>query len=132
MGRSDNYRAKKVQTVAFNLQKFQSDMKVRNTQQTLADSAKNQRKSLYQESADRRKRAAAPEARTSVYTVAPQIDPNMLNRQGYRGSVRQMGVGSSLNRDERFKKLNQKLTQLSQKKKATKKGGVSIEGRGLV
>ena len=33
--------------------------------------------------------------------------------------------------DERFKKINQKLTSMSVKRKTTKKGGPSIEGRDL-
>ncbi|KAG7922770.1 hypothetical protein KL905_001991 [Ogataea polymorpha] len=122
MGRSDNYRAKKVQTVTVDVDRLQSMSPTPKPQQPV-------RKSLYQESADRRKRAAAPEARTSVYTVAPQVNLNSIGQQ--KNSAAAMGVGSSLSRDERFKKLNQRLTMLSQKKKSTKKGGVSIEGRGL-
>ncbi|KAH3666232.1 hypothetical protein OGAPHI_004421 [Ogataea philodendri] len=120
MGRSDNYRAKKVQTAVIDADRLVNSPGIK---------TKPIRKSLYQESADRRKRAAAPEARTSVYTVAPQVNLNSMSQQ--KSSIAAMGVGSSLSRDERFKKLNQRLTQMSQKKKSTKKGGVSIEGRGL-
>lgn len=126
MGRSDNYRAREVPTANFDIEKFKAKTKL---QTGGADTAQSGRKSLYQESADRRKRAAAPEARTSVYTIAPQTSINALHAQ--RASGLSTGIGQSLNRDERFKALNKKLTKLSQKKKAGKKDGVSIEGRGL-
>ena len=126
MGRSDNYRAREIPTANFDIEKFKAKTKL---QTGGTDSAQNSRKSLYQESADRRKRAAAPEARTSVYTIAPQTSINALHAQ--RASGLSTGIGQSLSRDERFKALNKKLTKLSQKKKAGKKDGVSIEGRGL-
>lgn len=126
MGRSDNYRAREIPTANFDIEKFKAKTKL---QTDSGDNGQNGRKSLYQESADRRKRAAAPEARTSVYTIAPQTNINALHAQ--RASVLSMGIGASLNRDERFKAINKKLTKLSQKKKAVKKDGVSIEGRGL-
>ena len=127
MGRSDNYRARDVPTATFDIEKFNKRTKL----QSSIDNSdkKNVRKSLYQESADRRKRAAAPEARTSVYTIAPQS--NLQALQSQHNSVLSMGIGSSINRDERFKAINRKLTKLSQKKKNVKKDGVSIEGRGL-
>lgn len=125
MGRSDNYRARDIPTANFDIIQFQQRTKL----QQKADDSKNTRKSLYQESADRRKRAAAPEARTTVYTIAPQS--NLTAIQASNHSVLNMGAASSLHRDERFKGLNRKLTKLSQKKKGTKKDGVSIEGRGL-
>lgn len=126
MGRSDNYRAREVPTANFDIEKFRAKTKLQS-----ADDERNKttRKSLYQESADRRKRAAAPEVRTSVYTIAPQTNVAALHSR--KASVLSMGIGASLNRDERFKTINKKLTKLSQKKKAVKKGGVSIEGRGL-
>lgn len=125
MGRSDNYRAREIPTANFDFEKFNKKTKL---QPTLKKSENTiVRKSLYQESADRRKRAAAPEARSSVYTIAPQSNLSAL--QNARNSV--ITVGGSSNRDERFKAINRKLTKLSQKKKNTKKDGVSIEGRGL-
>ncbi|KAG0681844.1 Transcription factor iws1 [Pichia californica] len=125
MGRSDNYRAREIPTADFDIEKFKAKTKLIQSNEI----NKPSKKSLYQESADRRKRAAAPEARSSVYTIAPQSNINKLQSQ--RASINSMGIGSSLNRDERFKAINRKLTKLSQKKKAVKKDGVSIEGRGL-
>lgn len=126
MGRSDNYRAREIPTANFDIENYKKKTKL----QTSNEVVKNKRKSLYQESADRRKRAAAPEARTSVYTIAPQTSINSIHAQN-NGGVLSMGIGSSLNRDERFRNINKKLTSLSQKKKNVKKHGVSIEGRDL-
>jgi transcription factor SPN1 len=125
MGRSDNYRAREIPTANFDFEKFNKKTKLQSTLKKSENTIV--RKSLYQESADRRKRAAAPEARSSVYTIAPQSNLSAL--QNARNSV--ITVGGSSNRDERFKAINRKLTKLSQKKKNTKKDGVSIEGRGL-
>ncbi|VEU23167.1 DEKNAAC104215 [Brettanomyces naardenensis] len=126
MGRSDNYRAKLVPTASFNPESYKADQRIHSG----SVQKKAGRKTLYQESADRRKRAAAPEERTSVYSIAPQVNSEAFGR---KSSVAAMGIGSSLSRDERFKRLNQKLTHLSQKKggRSSKKGGVSIEGKGV-
>lgn len=126
MGSSDTYRAKNIRRASFNPEKFRAQQRL-HSGETAPE--KTKRKTLYQESADRRKRAAAPEANTAVYTIAPQVNQGDLQRQS---SYAAMGIGSSLSRDERFKKLNQKLTVLSHKKGVkAKKGGVSIEGRGV-
>ncbi|ODV82907.1 hypothetical protein CANARDRAFT_178129 [[Candida] arabinofermentans NRRL YB-2248] len=131
MGRSDNYRAKRVQTAQFDFEKFQTDIKLKQNNLNGNDDKVN-RRSLYQESADRRKRAAAPEARTSVYSIAPQVNAASISgSRSNKSGVAALGIGASLSRDERFKKLNQRLNQLSMKKKNVKKGGVSIEGKGL-
>lgn len=116
MGRSDNYRSKKVPTFQFDHERFKTKTKLQ-TDRVM----KPTKKSLYQEAADRRKRTAAPEARTSVYTMAPKVDSNLLQSQ----------VATMSQKSETFKKIAQKLTVLSQKKKSTKKTGPSIEGRGL-
>ncbi|QPG74174.1 hypothetical protein FOA43_001498 [Brettanomyces nanus] len=127
MGRSDNYRAKTVPSASFNPEKFRAEQRLHSGADTVK---KLQKKSLYQESADRRKRAAAPEARASVYTIAPQVSSEAFHGH-HKSNVAAMGIGSSLSRDERFKRLNQKLTHMSQKKGNSKKGGVSIEGKGV-
>ena len=127
MGRSDNYRARRVPTASFNLEKLKAEQRLHSGAET---QKKAVRKTLYQESADRRKRAAAPEVTSKVYSIAPQVNVDAMRRSG-RSSVAAMGIGSSLSRDERFKKLNQRLTHLSQKKSSKKKGGVSIEGKGV-
>lgn len=116
MGRSDNYRSKKVPTFQFDHESFKTKTKLQNEKVV-----KPSKRSLYQEAADRRKRTAAPEARTSVYTMAPKVDSNLLQSQ----------VATMSQKSETFKKIAQKLTVLSQKKKSTKKSGPSIEGRGL-
>lgn len=111
MGRSDNYRAREIKVAKFDPENFNKRVKLDSNA-----NEENGKKSLYQESADRRKRAAAPAPRTAAYTVAPQsiIRADMQNS----------------GRDERFKNISRKLTKLGQKKKV-KKDGVSIEGRGL-
>lgn len=126
MGRSDSYRARRVPKASFNPEKFIAQQRL----QTTHASDKHQRKTLYQESADRRKRAAAPEQATKVYTIAPKMNAEAFHRSK-RSNIAAMGIGSSLSKDERFKKLSQKLTQMSQKHGGAKKGGVSIEGKGV-
>lgn len=79
-------------------------------------------KTLYEQNAARRKRAAIPSARTAAYKIAPRVDPSLIRRQ----QTRNLGTN-----DERFKRLNLTLTSMSVKKKTTKKGGPSIEGRNL-
>lgn len=111
MGRSDNYRAREIKSATFDPENFNKRVKLNNS--SVEETGK---KSLYQESADRRKRAAAPAPRTAAYTVAPQ--------SVIRADMQNSG------RDERFKNISRKLTKLGQKKKV-KKDGVSIEGRGL-
>ena len=57
------------------------------------------------------KRAAIPSTRTTAYKIAPLVDKSLLMRQQARHA----------GNDERFKKINQKLTSMSVKRKTTKK-----------
>lgn len=115
LNKSDSYKDRTIQFNEYNKHKFSNQL----------PSAKRfkakEPKTLYEESAERRKRAAIPSARTTAYKIAPKVDASLLHRQMARG-----GAGN----DERFKRINQKLT--SYKKKAgSKKSGPSIEGRNL-
>ncbi|OBA24067.1 hypothetical protein METBIDRAFT_116957 [Metschnikowia bicuspidata var. bicuspidata NRRL YB-4993] len=73
-------------------------------------------KSLYEQQAERRNRAAIPSARTTAYKIAPRVDPSLLMRL-------QRGSG------EMFTRINRKMT--NSKKKVVKKSGPSIEGKNL-
>lgn len=113
LNKSDSYKDRTIQFHEYNKNKFTNQL----------SSAKRQKvkeaKTLYEESAERRNRAAIPSARTTAYKIAPKVDASLLRRQQGRGT------------DERFKKINQKMTLMGFKKKNTKKGGPSIEGRNL-
>ena len=72
---------------------------------------KREAKTLYEENAERRKRAAIPSTRTTAYKIAPQVDKSLLMRQQSRHA----------SNDERFKRINLKLTSMSVKRKAAKR-----------
>lgn len=113
LNKSDSYKDRTIQFHEYNKNKFTNQLSSARRQKP------KEAKTLYEESAERRNRAAIPSARTTAYKIAPKVDASLLRRQNARGT------------DERFKKINQKLTLMSFKKKATKKGGPSIEGRNL-
>lgn len=116
LNKSDSYKDRTIQFNEYNKNRFTNQ---------LSSSRRNkpkESKSLYEESAERRKRAAIPSARTTAYKIAPRVDPSLLRRQQ---------MGPSGGNDERFKRINQKLTLMNFKKKTTKKNGPSIEGRNL-
>lgn len=117
LNKSDSYKDRTIQFHEYNKTKFSNQL----------SSARRHRpkesKTLYEESAERRKRAAIPSARTTAYKIAPKVDTDSLRRQMYRNNN-----GAN---DERFRRLNQKLTLMNIKKKANKKNGPSIEGRNL-
>lgn len=73
-------------------------------------------KSLYEQQAERRNRAAIPSARTTAYKIAPKVDASLLMRQ-QRGN------------SEMFTRINRKMT--NSRKKVVKKSGPSIEGKNL-
>ncbi|KAI5961522.1 IWS1 [Candida margitis] len=109
LNKSDSYKDRSIQFGEYNKARYSNKLSSGNKQTAP--------KTLYEQNAERRKRAAIPTARTAAYKIAPRVDPNLLAR----------GRGS----DERFKKLNQKLTSMGTRRKVTKKGGPSIEGRDL-
>ncbi|KAI5957059.1 IWS1 [Candida theae] len=111
LNKSDSYKDRSIQFSEYNRTKYSNKLSSGNKQTAP--------KTLYEQNAERRKRAAIPTARTAAYKIAPKVNPNLLQRQAGRGY------------DERFRKLNQKLTTMGTKRKATKKGGPSIEGRDL-
>lgn len=113
LNKSDSYKDRTVQFHEYNRNKF--------TNKLSRGVKKREAKTLYEENAERRKRAAIPSTRTTAYKIAPQVDKSLLMRQQSRHA----------SNDERFKRINLKLTSMSVKRKAAKKGGPSIEGRDL-
>lgn len=111
LNKSDSYKDRTIQFHEYERSKFANKLPSSRLRT-------KEPKTLYEQSAERRKRAAIPSARTSAYKIAPKVDPNMIRRQR---------AGT----DERFKRLNQKLTLMNIKRKSSKKGGPSIEGRNL-
>lgn len=116
LNKSDSYKDRTIQFNEYNKNKFTNQLS------SARRNKPKESKTLYEESAERRKRAAIPTARTTAYKIAPRVDPSLLRRQQ---------LGSNGNNDERFKRINQKLTLMSFKKKSSKKSGPSIEGRNL-
>ncbi|KAI3404351.1 IWS1 [Candida oxycetoniae] len=113
LNKSDSYRDRTIQFGEYNKTRFANQLS--------RPSKKKESKTLYEQNAERRKRAAIPTARTAAYKIAPRVDKSLLMRQAGRGA----------GYNEGFKKLNQKLSTMSTKRKAVKKGGPSIEGRDL-
>lgn len=116
LNKSDSYKDRTIQFHEYNKQKFTNQLS------SARRFKPKEAKTLYEESAERRNRAAIPSARTTAYKIAPKVDPSLLRRQQLRNN------GGN---DERFKRLNQKLTLMKSQKKTTKKAGPSIEGRNL-
>lgn len=114
LNKSDSYKDRHIQFHEYNKSKFTNQLSSRRVKS-------KESKTLYEESAERRKRAAIPTARTTAYKIAPKVDPSLLRRHQMR---------SNMTNDERFKRLNQKLTLMNTKRN-TKKSGPSIEGRNL-
>ncbi|ODV70347.1 hypothetical protein HYPBUDRAFT_118720 [Hyphopichia burtonii NRRL Y-1933] len=113
LNKSDSYKDRTIQFHDYNKNRFTNQLS--STKRTKP----KETKTLYEESAERRNRAAIPSARTTAYKIAPKVDPSLLKRYQGKGQ------------DERFRRINQKMTLMNFKKKATKKGGPSIEGRNL-
>lgn len=113
LNKSDSYKDRTIKFHDYNKHKFANK---------LASSRKkvNESKSLYEQNAERKKRAAIPSARTTAYKVAPRVDASLLKRNYGRPQD-----------DERFKRINSRISTMSQKKKTVKKSGPSIEGRNL-
>lgn len=111
LNKSDSYKDRSIQFQEYNKSRFTNKLSSSRPQ------VKKEAKTLYEESAERRNRAAIPAARTTAYKIAPKVNPDLLRRRF-----------NNTGNDERFKKINQKLNF---KKKATRKSGPSIEGRNL-
>ena len=116
LNKSDSYKDRTIQFNEYNKNRFTNQLS------SARRNKPKEAKSLYEESAERRKRAAIPAARTTAYKIAPKVDPSLLRRHQ---------LNSNGNNDERFKRINQKLTLMNFKKKSSKKSGPSIEGRNL-
>ncbi|CUM64663.1 uncharacterized protein PRCAT00002272001 [Priceomyces carsonii] len=114
LNKSDSYKDRTIQFHEYNKRRFTNKLSSARRHKP------KEAKTLYEESAERRNRAAIPSARTTAYKIAPKVDPSILRRQ--------QNMGGS---DERFKRLNQKLSSMNIKKKSSKKSGPSIEGRNL-
>lgn len=109
IGASDNYRDKRVLKMEFDVEKHRK--------KALLDNAKTKKKikraavddekykSAYEQAAARRNRAAAPAQTTTDYKYAP-----VSNVETVSSNMANIGVGSSLNRSELYKRLNSRLT----------------------
>lgn len=114
MGRSDNYRDKIVSSRTYNVKDDSAYQ--RRAPSAMASQANVQPGDLAEASALRRNRAHIPSASTSNYNVAPKsfVQNTQLSSQ------------QRASNDENYKRMKMKLMS---KKAATRKSGVSIEGR---
>ncbi|CAK9435822.1 uncharacterized protein LODBEIA_P04910 [Lodderomyces beijingensis] len=113
LNRSDSYKDRSIQFGMYD--------KTAHSNKMSKPTKKKETKTLYEQNAERRKRAAIPTARTAAYKIAPKVDKSLLMRQ----------AGRAPGYDERFRSINSKITAMTNKKKAASKGGVSIEGRDM-
>lgn len=111
LNKSDSYKDRTIKFHDYHKARFSNQL------QSLRKNKTKEAKSLYEQQAERRNRAAIPSARTTAYKIAPKVDPSLLMRQ-QRG-----GAG------EMFTRINRKMT--NSKKKSVKKAGPSIEGKNL-
>ncbi|CAI4036987.1 hypothetical protein SMKI_16G2850 [Saccharomyces mikatae IFO 1815] len=115
IGASDNYRDKRIMQLEFDSEKLRK--------KSVMDSAKNRKKkksksgedpasrgssvqTLYEQAAARRNRAAAPAQTTTDYKYAP-----VSNLSAAPTSARAVGVGSTLNNSEMYKRLTSRLNK---------------------
>lgn len=115
LNKSDSYKDRTIQFNDYHKSKYTNQLA------STRSNRPKEAKTLYEENAARRKRAAIPSARTAAYKIAPKVDPSLLRR------AQQQNNGAY---DERFRKINSRLVSMKSKK-STKKGGPSIEGRNL-
>lgn len=113
LNKSDSYKDRTIRFHDYNKNKYANQLLSQRKRNKPKES-----KTLYEESAERRNRAAIPAARTTAYKIAPKVNIDMIAKQRTSGT------------DDRFKRINQKMTMLKIKKSA-KKSGPSIEGRNL-
>ncbi|CAI1781688.1 hypothetical protein SEUBUCD646_0P03960 [Saccharomyces eubayanus] len=115
IGASDNYRDKRIMQLEFDSEKLRK--------KSVMDSAKNRKKkksksgedstsrgssvqTLYEQAAARRNRAAAPAQTTTDYKYAPVSNINTVPT-----NARAVGVGSTLNNSEMYKRLSSRLNK---------------------
>lgn len=122
---SDNYQDKFVEQAEFDVSKLLA-MKRNKKKQT----EQPVEKTFYEEVAERRKRAAAPAARTTAYRVAPKVNLAGRASESAGSRLQAAGIGSGLAKDDQYKRLSRKMLN-NGKKVSAKKTGVSIEGRDL-
>lgn len=109
LNKSDSYKDRTIRFHDYNKSRFTNKL------QSLRKKTK-EAKTLYEQQAERRNRAAIPSARTTAYKIAPKVDPSLLMRQ-LRGQ------------SEMFNRINRKMT--NSRKKVVKKAGPSVEGKNL-
>ena len=120
IGASDNYRDKRITQLSFDYDKLRKkstlDSAINGRKKKKGNSAGAQvrestTQSLYEQAAARRGRAAAPAQTTTDYKFAPvsNVIPISTN-------ARTTGVGSTLNNNEMYKKLNASLNKTKNKR----------------
>lgn len=109
LNKSDSYKDRTIKFNDYNKSKYTNQLSSLKKNKTVEP------KSLYEQQAERRNRAAIPSARTTAYKIAPKVDPSLLMRQQRGG--------------EMFNRINRKMT--NSRKKVVKKTGPSIEGKHL-
>lgn len=116
IGRSDNYRDKRVATVDFNPDALST------ATATAGLGRRGEPLSSYEESAARRGRAAMPSSAGVSYRVAPS------STMSYSSEAAQAGVPGA-SKDSQLRRMKAKLSTAG--RSGRKKAQVSVEGRGL-
>ncbi|CAG58532.1 uncharacterized protein GVI51_D04763 [Nakaseomyces glabratus] len=114
IGASDNYRDKRIMQLEFDSEKLKrksaldSAKRKKNKVSKPSSSASkgSSAQTLYEQAAARRNRAAAPAQTTTDYKYAP-----VSNITSVPTNARTVGVGSSLNNNELYKKLSSRLAK---------------------
>ncbi|RKP30865.1 hypothetical protein METBISCDRAFT_15255 [Metschnikowia bicuspidata] len=109
LNKSDSYKDRTIKFNDYNKAKYTNQLS------SMKKNKVAEPKTLYEQQAERRNRAAIPSARTTAYKIAPKVDPSLLMRQQRGG--------------EMFNRITRKMT--NSRKKVVKKSGPSIEGKNL-
>ncbi|AAS50472.1 AAR107Wp [Eremothecium gossypii ATCC 10895] len=114
IGASDNYRDKRVLKMDFDVEKHRKkaaldSAKSKKRRKAAVDEEKH--KSLYELAAAKRNRAAAPAQTTTDYKYAP-----VSNISNVQTGIRTAGVGSTLNNNDLYKRLNSRLAKSKRSK----------------
>ena len=109
LNKSDSYKDRTIKFNDYNKAKYTNQLS------SMKKNKVAEPKTLYEQQAERRNRAAIPSARTTAYKIAPKVDPSLLMRQQRGG--------------EMFNRITRKM--INSRKKVVKKSGPSIEGKNL-
>ncbi|KAH3898873.1 related to Transcription factor IWS1 [Saccharomycodes ludwigii] len=119
IGASDNYRDKRILKMDFDMEKFKRKSATTLKQKLNKPNGNKKQKTnedvekaetLYEQAAKRKGRAAIPAQSTADYKYAPVSNIDSASTSHHH-NIRSSGVGSSLNNNELYKRINNKLSK---------------------